>query len=677
MSGIIPPRVIEELLFRTDIVDLIGSYVPLKRAGSSFKACCPFHQEKTPSFTVNPQRQSFKCFGCGEGGDAITFLMKHEGMDFMTAARMLAQRAGVELQVEEDDGRGSHRQPLYDLHSALAAKYHATLRHSASAAAARDYLKERALTEETVEAFQIGYAPDRWDAVLEWGRTKGFGPDLLEEAGVILRKTSEDGTTHYYDRFRNRITFPILDLQARVIGFSARRLDSADQGAKYINSPETPIFQKGRILYAMDKARKPIADAQEALLCEGQIDVIRCHQAGFSTAVASQGTAFTDEHAHILKRYADSVLIVFDGDAAGQEASVKTARICLAAGLAVRVARLPESEDPDSFIRRQGPEAFQQVLRAAVSIVAFQIDMRASREPDGGEVKIMRTAREVLKTIQGCPSAILKATLLREAAERLGLPEPVLEEELRQMPPPPSPAPSSRHRTASAGATHGRRHDAVPEETADVPVERGAGPASETTPGKPPPDEIFLCEHLTRLSDEPELPELIRRYLPCSILWHPLTRRLADVLVQTADQGIPAEDAVERHLAAAGNEPAESRDAFRRFAHTIIGAPSRIRGIRTGKGMIRPAEASSKDAVQDLILAIWRRHIKARRSLLQRNAGGEVDAGQAERIRQFTHDLDSLKNWEHGSLVIELEMAAARTEAGAGSPACADTASPG
>ena len=374
MAGTISKRALEDIRFRTDIVELIGSYFDLKRSGSTFKALCPFHKEKTPSFHVNPQRQIYHCFGCGAGGDVFAFMMQQEGVPFMTAVKMLAQRAGIQLEIEEGSGETSHKTELYEIHRRVAELYHKALLERESAAGAREFLEKRKISSETIESFFIGYAPDRWDAVLKWAMRKKYSLEQVERSGIIMRKSGkEGGNKGFYDRFRNRIMFPVFDEQGRIIGFSARTLEEKAAGAKYINSPETPLFAKSRILYALDKARRHIVDEREALVCEGQIDVIRCHQAGFETAVAAQGTAFTEDHVRILRRYADSVCIVFDRDKAGQNAAVKTASLCISAGLAVRVAMLPQGEDPDSFILSRGSDAFRKILENAGSAVEFQV----------------------------------------------------------------------------------------------------------------------------------------------------------------------------------------------------------------------------------------------------------------------------------------------------------------
>ena len=397
MSKVIPKSVLEDIRSANDIVEVVGTYLQLKRGGSAHKALCPFHKEKTPSFSVNQQRQIYHCFGCGAGGDVFKFVMEYENVDFSTAARMLAERAGIRLEwADTDESGGPAKDSLLKIHEEVALLFHRALLETPGAEQARQYLKERELDEKTVKDFLIGHAPNGRDALFRWCRKKKYSIDLFVAAGLIMK--SEQGDV--YDRFRNRLMFPIRDELGRVIGFSGRILEKSDKLAKYVNSPETAIFKKGRVLYALDKAKRNILDSKTAILCEGQIDVIRCHMAGIHTAVAAQGTALTDDHARLLKRYADSVVIVLDADKAGQDASLRSAEALLGAGLSVSIAALPKGDDPDSLIRKNGGQAFLDVVKNAKSVLAFQIDVLRSRENlTTQEAAILRATRAVLETI--------------------------------------------------------------------------------------------------------------------------------------------------------------------------------------------------------------------------------------------------------------------------------------
>jgi len=611
----------DEIRFGNDIVEVIGSYITLKRAGSSFKALCPFHKEKTPSFHVNPQRQIYHCFGCGAGGDVFSFVIEHEGVDFMTAARMLAQRAGVKLEMEEGEAReASVKDTLYRIHQGVAEFYQRCLTQMKAADGARKYIQKRELDKGTVEAFAIGYAPDRWDASIKWAEKHKISLEHMEQAGLILRSTKQNARSEFYDRFRNRLMFPIRDEQERVIGFSGRALEEGPRTAKYVNSPETLLFRKSRVLYALDKARRSIAESREALVCEGQIDVIRCHQAGITTAVAAQGTAFTDDHAHILKRYADSVCLVFDPDRAGQDAAVRAAAVFMDAGLAVRIGALPEGQDPDTFIRQKGGEAFKGVLAAAGSAVAFQIRVLSERENMRSEVGTMRVARAVLETVLHSPNAVQRARLVQQAAELLNLPASALMDDLRFM--------MRRARPPAGGAAVDRA-----ETTAVTRSQRGS--SSEGAEG--PKEEIELCAHMVRLVDCPEIVPLIRRYAPPELLTDGACRTVAAAALEALDSGNELQN-----ILRAG----EAAEEVQRLAARLQMAPVKTRG----------REFSPEDAVRGLILRIWRRRFEQERAGLSGTENEDDRARRDERRAQLTYQISRLKNWEEGAEVIEFEL---------------------
>ena len=613
MSKIIPKRMVEEIRFRNDIVELIGSYFNLKRAGSGFTALCPFHKEKSPSFHVHPQKQIFHCFGCGVGGDVFRFVMQHEGVDFPTAVRMLAQKAGVPVEWEDDeeDTGGPRKDDLFRLHEELAQFYQRCLVQLKAAERARRYLAGRELAGDIAATFRIGYAPKRWDAVMGWAKKNHFTPEQVEAAGVVARATPPvTRGREVYDRFRDRLMFPIQDEQGRVIGFSGRLLDEDAKAAKYVNSPETALFKKSRILYAMDKARKPMVDSREAIVCEGQIDVIRCHQAGFNTAVASQGTAFTEDHARILRRYADSAVIVFDPDKAGQDASVRTATLFMQAGLAVRVAALPAKEDPASFIRTRGAGAFREVLDAATSAVGFQVTVLGGRENLRSEVGVMRAAKAVLDTISHSPNAVQRARLVQEAAQRLNLPASALQDDLRFL------------LRRAHGRAEARQPGQVRETRADVPR---------------PAEEVELCKHMTHVVDQPELGDLVRQYLPLDMISDDACRAIVKASMDAAEQGQDLLEAVR----AIDDDP---EGALQPFAVQIQMAPEKIKG----------EEFSHVDAVKDLVLRLWRRRFERERADLQTRSPPTGD--DTERRAQITYHLNRMKQWPDGAAIIEIEL---------------------
>ncbi|MGE9266685.1 MAG: DNA primase, partial [Verrucomicrobiales bacterium] len=376
--GRIPEETVEQVLAATDIVDVIGSYFPLKRAGSLYKACCPFHNEKTPSFTVNPGWQSFKCFGCGEGGSAIGFVMKYENLQFTDAVRKLAQKAGVTIIEEAVDPESERRRHLStrlkELHNKAARYFHGLLLRDPAAQHARAYLKSRGFTKETAENWLIGWAPADSRKFLTWAKEKGFTGRELEKSGICGMKDANNPRRGLFVRFFDRLMFPIHNDYDDVVGFSARQLKEDKRSGKYINTPETVIFKKSKILFALPKARRAISREKFALLCEGQLDVIACHEAGLDHAVAGLGTAFTEEHARLLKRHTDHVTLCFDGDSAGIEAAGKAFVHLAGAALPVRLTQLPSGDDPDTFLKREGAEALRELIGSSKEFFDAKLD---------------------------------------------------------------------------------------------------------------------------------------------------------------------------------------------------------------------------------------------------------------------------------------------------------------
>src|SRR6266446_245333 len=365
MAGLIAPATLEQIRAASDIVDVIGAVLPLKRAGANFVALCPFHKEKSPSFNVNPHKQIFHCFGCHKGGDVFTFVKEYENISFVDAVRRLAERARIPLEYEKNPGEQQSRhikEKLLQIHEQITQRWQNALANETAGQIARDYLKQRGVSEEAVKLFRLGYAPDAWDDTVNWARSQGHELAIVEQAGLILRK---EGSDHYYDRFRGRLMFPICDEQGRVIGFSGRVLSGDEKTAKYVNSPETPIFLKSKVFFGLDKSKRALLDAEYAIVCEGQLDLIACFMAGVQNIVAPQGTAFTGDHARILKRHADEAVLCFDSDEAGQSAAVRALDSLLASGLAIRVALVPPPHDPDSFIKEFGGAAFKELIGRA------------------------------------------------------------------------------------------------------------------------------------------------------------------------------------------------------------------------------------------------------------------------------------------------------------------------
>ncbi|MCE0497048.1 MAG: DNA primase [Methylacidiphilales bacterium] len=430
MPGIIPPEVVEQVRHATDIVDLIGSYVPLKKAGAKYKALSPFNKEKTPSFFVDPGRQMFKCFSSGHGGDVFKFLMLHENMTFPEAVRRLAQRAGIVIPEGGDyDPRArSQKEELHALYVAVAAWWQKLLKNDPAAEPARAYLKSRDFPETLAEEFGLGYAPEGWDTTLKWAQKNGYSLEALETGRLIA--TSESGRR--FDFFRGRLMIPIHDESGQVVAFSGRLLDPEAKAQKYVNSHETPIFVKSRILFGLNKTKRSIIEAESAILCEGQIDLMRCWQKGVRNVVAPQGTAFTDQQARILKRLAKEVVICFDADNAGQTAAQRAIDVLLKEGLQVRIARIPPGEDPDSLLRKQPVTVFETILREAKDYTRHLLDTACEQEDITSPRGRGAIAQKIAVAIAKIPNAVQRESFLIEVARRLQVPRAAIEEEVRK-----------------------------------------------------------------------------------------------------------------------------------------------------------------------------------------------------------------------------------------------------
>ncbi|MEN9732520.1 MAG: primase [Verrucomicrobiota bacterium] len=422
----------ERVRSASDIVDVIGASIPLKRNGANFVCLCPFHREKSPSFNVNPARQIFHCFGCQAGGDVFKFVQMYENISFPEAIERLAERARIPLEYEAGTGAPENRglkDALLKLHEAVCLRWQQCLANEAAGELARNYLTKRGVSPETVKEFRLGAAPEAWDDTVNWAKSKGFDESLCEQAGLILRKAE---TGRVYDRFRGRLMFPICDEQGRVIAFSGRVLQGDEKTAKYVNSPETPIFTKGKTLFALDKARRAILDAGHAIVCEGQLDTIACHAAGIRNVVAPQGTALTPDHARVLRRYVEEVVLCFDGDKAGRTASVRSFDGLLGSGLSVRVASIPPPDDPDSYIKSHGAEAFQGILTRAEGYFDFYLRHLLEENDattDRGRAVVVRSVGEA---VQKTGNAVLIDTYAQRVAQRLGVDPTAVRAEFRK-----------------------------------------------------------------------------------------------------------------------------------------------------------------------------------------------------------------------------------------------------
>ncbi len=401
--GLIAKETFEQGLAATDIVDLISSYIPLKRAGTSYKANCPFHHEKSPSFNVSASKQFYHCFGCGKSGNAIGFVMDHEGLVFMDALKKLAAKAGVHLEEEPDDPQAraakKSRGRLLDLHREASAFFHELLKTDPICKHARDYLKSRGFGKEMAERWEIGWMPDNPQTFLDWARSRNFNGKDLVASGLTSLRDENRPAAGLYVRFRDRLMFPIRNEVGDVIAFSGRQLKDDPKSGKYINSPETDIFKKSNVLFALDKAKKAILKEKTVILCEGQIDAISCHERGVENAIAPLGTAFTSQHARILKRYAQTAVLCFDADLAGMKACERAFRELTPEGLSVKVVVLPAGDDPDTFLKAHGVEGFRKEVAEARDFFEFKIEAgkKSGRlETAEGRTEMTRECTELL-----------------------------------------------------------------------------------------------------------------------------------------------------------------------------------------------------------------------------------------------------------------------------------------
>jgi len=604
--AMIPKETIEEIRSRCNVVEVVGSYLPqLKRRGSTFKCNCPFHQEKTPSFTVNETRQIFHCFGCGAGGDVFRFVMDYEKIDFVTAVKILAERAGVEIVYEGGQPEKSgDKDALYKIHREAAAFYHRLLVEGTEGAEARRYLEERDLPADLLKEFQVGFAPNEWDGLMKRALKKGYTAEQLEAAGLVV-PSERNGKTSHYDRFRNRVMFPICDPMGRVIGFSGRIMNKAEKGAKYVNSPETLLFRKNQVLFAFDKARKPIVEARQAVVVEGQIDAMRCHQAGLTNVVASQGTALTENHARLIKRYADEVVLVLDADAAGVKAALASSEIFIAAELSVRVVTLPEKEDPDSLIRKNGTEALTTLVKEAPAALDFLIECIGRQEDLTTEAGRMRVVKAALNLIRHCPSAARRDPMIHRAADLLHISAQALGQDLRREQRKQRPAPRRAEEAAPAAAP----------------------------PKTYPKEEINLLELLVH--HYPDVQPLIHDYLPSRYLADPLCRELVELLMVDL--------------------PETLTEGFQDFDEERQRVISRIQ-VEESRAI--DEETSSIELAQRYILLFWKRQLEREQAALAQR----TDLPNEERFKGSTrikHDLHVLSSgWPHAQPMIEARLQA-------------------
>lgn len=430
MAGI-PEDIIDQVRDRTDIVEVISRHIPLKKAGRDYKACCPFHHEKTPSFSVSPARQIYRCFGCGVGGNVFSFLMKYERLEFPEAVRELAEKAGVVIPDSPrfDREKSSLSEKLHSINEVAAAFFRRNLLSDRTAVISREYIAKRKLGPQIVDKFKLGYASKSWDGLLEYLKKKGYDDSVMEKSGLLIK--GKDG--RLFDRFRDRIVFPISDSKGKIKGFGSRVLDSRQP--KYMNSPETFIYNKRNHLYGLDLSWEDIRDKDSALVVEGYLDLLSPYQHGIKNVVASLGTSLTVEQVRMLKRFTNNIIMLFDSDKAGENATVRSLDLLVEEDVKVRVAQLPEGHDPDSFINKYGPEVFRKMLASAQDLFDYKINLLLSRydvETLDGKATI---AGEMLPLISKIKNAIIQAGYLKRLAEILSIEDASLKAELKKVKP--------------------------------------------------------------------------------------------------------------------------------------------------------------------------------------------------------------------------------------------------
>ena len=425
---LIPEGVIDEIQARTDIAELIGRYVPLKRTGRHFKANCPFHKEKTPSFMVNTDKQIFHCFGCGVGGNIFTFLMQHDRLTFPEAVRQLGDHVGIRVPEQEGGSGNGAQESFAALMDKVCRYFERMLLEPKRGKIARAYLERRGVSDKTRQAFRLGLAPAGWDHLLNAAKATGVSAAQLETAGLVIK-----GKSGYYDRFRHRLIFPIVDIRQRVVGFGGRSLDG--QEPKYLNSPETTLYSKGRHLFGLAQAKDAIVRAKTAVIVEGYFDCAVLADAGVSHVVAPLGTALTVEQVRLLRRYAENVVLAFDADAAGEQATLRGIDLLVEAGLHVRVAQMPQGVDPDECLRAYGQDRFQELLNRSLTIFDFLVQTALSRHPGGETEDQVRAAQFVLPTLARVPDAIMRSEYVRLLADRLRLDAGAVTQELAKAQP--------------------------------------------------------------------------------------------------------------------------------------------------------------------------------------------------------------------------------------------------
>jgi DNA primase len=518
----IPKETVDQIIHTADILEVVGDYVQLKRQGQNYWACCPFHNEKSPSFSVNPSKGLYKCFGCGKAGGVVQFVMDVEGSSYPEALRGLAKKYGVAVPEEEERTPEeqliqNERDSQYIVSNWAKDHYHRLLQNTEEGmSVGYGYLKERGLNLTTIQTFELGYSLDQWDDLLKSAEKAGYQLKYLEKTGLVIKREDDQGhdTGRRYDRFRGRVMFPIHNVSGRVVGFGARTLKRDDKMAKYLNSPESEIYHKSDVLYGLFQARQPIRQEELCYLVEGYLDVLSLHQGGIKNVVASSGTSLTEGQIRLIKRYTDNVTVLYDGDAAGIKASLRGIDLLLEGGLNVRVVLFPDGDDPDSYIRKVGDQRFATYIESqSQDFIAFKTTLVA-REASNDPIKKAEAIREVLQSIAKVPDGLKRQVFLQQTASVFGFDEQVIITEYNKLlktrpeqgrsssPPPASPPAPPTSRPAPASPAH---HQLTPEEEIEMAMygsihgseeEKAqlAGPTADPHALAEPLDVLQQCE---------------------------------------------------------------------------------------------------------------------------------------------------------------------------------------
>lgn len=431
-TGYIPQEILDEIVARCDIVSVINEYVPLKRRGSNYQGLCPFHNEKTPSFSVSPGKQIFHCFGCGKGGNVFRFVMEIEGISFVEAVEKLAKRAGVQLPEKEltagQRKQMEQRKRYLQINELVTRYYHTVLMEHAMGQPYREYLQQRQITRETAEKFRLGATPNGWDSLYQFLKTKKISPQEMLDLGLV---SVSQKTGRYVDRFRQRLIFPIGDEKGNIIAFGGRIIDKESSPQKYLNSPDTPLFHKSRNLYGLHLARNKIRNADQAIIVEGYMDVISCHQYGIDNAVAPLGTAFTPEQGKLLMRNTYQVGISFDGDSAGVKATMRCLDILSDLGCTARVIQIPDRADPDEYLKKYGKEAFEQLISDSQELIMYKIARYMETTNTDSIAGKMQVVAQLLPDLRKMQSAVARESAIREISQQLQVSEKAVWAELQ------------------------------------------------------------------------------------------------------------------------------------------------------------------------------------------------------------------------------------------------------